>query len=101
MGSTVGSKSQLVPGKDIAFRDTPDGGVLVNLGSGACFRLNRVAADLWNLLAQGKTIEEAARKLAARYSFPLPTVEADALDLIRDLLARELVSARTDGDPGQ
>lgn len=96
MGSVVSSKTRPRPREHIAFRETSDGGVLINLASGACFRLNRVAADLWTLFSSGETIEAAARTLSSRYGHPLPAIEADALDLTRDLVTSQLVSPHND-----
>jgi hypothetical protein len=37
--------ARLVPRADVAAREINDGAVLVNMGSGACFELNRVGFE--------------------------------------------------------
>jgi hypothetical protein len=44
---TLPPDARLVPRADVAAREIDDGVVLVNLGSGACFELNRIGFEIW------------------------------------------------------
>lgn len=92
--------TQLILEEHIAFREIAEGAIVINLLSGACFRLNRVGADLWRHFAMGETIHSAATSVRSRYDVPAHAVEADALDLCKDLLVNGLVSKREDEDRG-
>jgi Coenzyme PQQ synthesis protein D (PqqD) len=90
--------TQLVLDEHIAFREIAEGAIVVNLLSGACFKLNRVGADLLSHIAMGETIHLAATSVRSHYDVPADALEADALDLCRDLLVNGLVSMRDHED---
>lgn len=66
---------------------------MVNLGTGACFRLNHVGAELWSLLAAGNTVGGSIDSLGARYDITREILEAEAIRLLTDLLSAGLVVA--------
>jgi hypothetical protein len=47
---TLSPDARLVPRPDVAAREIEDGAVLVNMGSGACFELNRIGFEIWKAL---------------------------------------------------
>jgi hypothetical protein len=47
---TLPVDARLVPRPDVAAREIDDGAVLVNMGSGACFELNRIGFEIWKVL---------------------------------------------------
>src|ERR1700690_1599435 len=52
---TLSPEARLVPRPDVAAREINDGAVLVNMGSGACFELNRIGFEVWKALRPGAT----------------------------------------------
>jgi hypothetical protein len=62
-------------------------GLLVDLRTGECFRTNAVGAEVWQLLAEPRTLEELRETIAARHERPVGQVGAD-LDLMIDQLTR-------------
>lgn len=86
--------TQLIPEEHTAFREIADGAIVVNLSSGACFRLNRMGAELWRHFAMGETIRAAAASVRTGYDVAVHALEADAIDLCKDLLTNGLVSRR-------
>jgi len=70
---------------DVVFRRTPEGGMLVDLSSSACFGVNHVGADIWEQLAAGRTIEEIALSLAAEYRMDREVAERDVLRLCEEM----------------
>lgn len=68
------------------------GGMLVNLATGACFELNRSAADLWTRLSNGGTVASAIETVREMYPVAPDVIEADALQLCHELLQAGLVT---------
>jgi hypothetical protein len=62
-------------------------GLLVDLRTGECFRTNSVGAEVWQLLAEPRTLEELRDTIAARHDRPVNQVAVD-LDLMIDQLTR-------------
>jgi hypothetical protein len=50
----------------VAAREIEDGAALVNLGSGACFELNRIGFQIWKALGAGTTVGCARRAVRGR-----------------------------------
>ncbi len=69
--------------------------VLLHLERGEYFGLDDVGARLWEELARGRSVEEAATSLAREYEADLPRIVDDALSLTTELVDRGLVV--TDG----
>ena len=67
-----------------------DRAVLVNLQTGRCFELNRIGAEIWQLLAGGKSVGGACDALAERYPAARDVLRDDVLGLIRSLLREKL-----------
>lgn len=55
--------------------------------------LNGTATRLWQLAAQGCTVEEAADDLSARYQADPDTARRDAERCLRDMVARRILIA--------
>ena len=83
--------ARLVPRADVAAREISDGAVLVNMGSGACFELNRVGFEIWKALGEQKTMREICEKLQRRYSIDMAVVTSDLLSLVESLVGAKLV----------
>jgi hypothetical protein len=69
--------------------------VVLNLTTGKYHGLNPVAGRMLEVLEEGETVQEAARRVAAEYDQPLETTEQDLCQLCADLLKRGLIE--TDG----
>jgi Coenzyme PQQ synthesis protein D (PqqD) len=67
------------------------GGVVLDLRRGTMFRVNSVGAKVMDLLEQGDSLEQIARKLSAEFGVALSTVEADVTGFVESLKARGVV----------
>jgi len=76
---------------DVVFRRTPDGGMLIDLSSSACFGVNRVGADIWEQLAAGRSIDEIASSLAAEYRLDRVLAERDVLRICEEMCSTGLL----------
>ena len=91
---TLDRLTRLVPAEHVEFRAIDGGGMMVDVQSGACFRLNSVGAALWSALAAGRTLGEAVDAVVARYDTTRPIAEDDARRLVAELIAAKLITAR-------
>jgi len=72
--------------------ETIDGeAVLVNLETGDYFSLDRVGAEIWNVLSAGATIEEIGSVLATRYGLDPDIARAAVVGLIEEMQKEGLV----------
>jgi len=79
----------------VEARSLDRGMLLVDLSSGRCYRLNRVGAEVWQLLVGSPRLNDLFTNIATRYPVPTDQIETDVGDLISDLLREELVEIET------
>jgi hypothetical protein len=77
----------------VAAREIDDGAVLVNMGSGACFELNRIGFEIWKALGAGATVGGIWRRWAERYPVDREVLAADVRSLVEALAGAGLVEA--------
>jgi len=76
---------------DVAARDIPDGLMLVNLQTGAAFKLNRVGAAVWKRLDGTSPVTEIVSELDRQYGVGLEVLRRDVTALLEDLQKQGLV----------
>ncbi len=79
------------------FRPVDDGGILVDMRSGACFELNRTGVEIWNLLVAGATLGSMCEMLTTRYGLSREDAARDVGQLIDALDAQRLVALSGSG----
>jgi hypothetical protein len=62
---------------------TKDGGGLFDVSHDALFKLTPVAAEMWELLAEGRSTSETASEIARRYQVDEALVVSDLSELLR------------------
>jgi len=67
--------------------------VILHLESGTYFGLDPVGARIWELIGEDKTLAEIYEVMLTEYDVPREDLERDTINLIEDLLAKELISA--------
>lgn len=67
--------------------------LLVHLGEGSTFRLNRTGRLIWAALLDGASPRELAVRIAPQLGTTPVVLEADARALVRELLAAHLLVA--------
>jgi hypothetical protein len=73
-------------------------GVILDSQTDTYFGLNESGMCVWEALASGDSIEEAAHHLVAEFGIPLEAARADAISLVRELIDRRLIQ-RAPGVP--
>ncbi|MBV6412329.1 MAG: PqqD family protein [Xanthomonadales bacterium] len=71
---------------------TVDGAtVVLDLERGCYYSLRQVAATIWSLLEQPRTLDELLRELRERYAVDPAVCRADTEELLAQLLGRGLI----------
>jgi|ERR1700690_2650831 len=77
---------KISPRDSVVFRATRSGGLLIDMETGACFQLNRVAAEIWTLSMQGNTIAKIIEAIREKYRIPDEVAEADVRAVCTEIL---------------
>jgi hypothetical protein len=75
---------------DVMFRELDGEAVLLNLETGVYFGLNIVATRMWQLIAEQHVLSTVLDTLVAEYDADQNVLEADLLELGRQLCANGL-----------
>jgi hypothetical protein len=87
----VTRETRIVNAKDVAVKHLAEGALLLNLRSGAVFRLDAVGSEMYKLARRRTTPHRIARAMAANYDAPPEIIERDATRLAGELAARGLI----------
>jgi hypothetical protein len=66
--------------------------VILDLGGGNYYGLDRVGSRVWQLIAEGKILGEACDILQHEFDVAPETLERDVLELAENLLAQKLIA---------
>lgn len=84
---------------DALFADLDRGeAAILNLGDGVYYGLNPVAARVWHLLPDHKTVAELRDVLSQEFEVDADRLMRDLIRLIERLAGLGLVEARSDAD---
>jgi hypothetical protein len=78
--------------REVVARDVPDGMMLVNVQTGAAFKLNRVGAQLWRQMDGQRTVADLVADLERLYTVGAEQLQRDVDALLDDLQKQGLVS---------
>ena len=78
---------------DVVYRElaSGEGGVLLHLGTGLYYGVNRLGAAIWSLLDGERTGEGVITVLRARLGDPPTTFEADVESFLHGMRQRDLI----------
>lgn len=76
----------------VVSRDVEGGAMLVDLQTGACFRLNRVGAEIWRGISTSVPLPQTCEALAARYQLSRDVIDKDVTSLLQELESKGLVT---------
>jgi|SRR3954462_7254796 hypothetical protein len=83
--------------RDIASRDIPEGLMLVDLTTGAAFKLNRVGALVWKRLDGATDVAAIVADLDKQYDIGVEALSRDVQALVEDLRKQGLIQATNSG----
>ncbi len=78
--------------EQVLARQVGEETVILDLASGTYFGLDPVGARIWQLLTEGKTIDEVCATMLAEYEVTPEDLERDVLRLAEELRAKQLIS---------
>jgi hypothetical protein len=87
----VSERSLVVAGKDQIFCDLGEEVVILDLASGIYYGLNGVAARIWNLLQEPRTVGEIRDALLEDFDVERERCELDLMALLQQLESHELI----------
>ncbi len=82
----------IAPVAAIVVRPVPDGAMLVDLGRGHCWQVNRLGAEIWFLLDGRRTLRDVCEVLRTSYDVAAEVLERDVLAMVEDLLTQGMVT---------
>lgn len=85
------SKKMTIPAQ-VMTRVVGDENVILDLANGTYYGLDPVGARIWQLMAEGQTIEQICEATLAEYDATREDIERDVLALVQTLTERQLVS---------
>lgn len=91
---TIGRDGRVVASPHVRYRQFDDELVVLDLGGGDYFSLNRTGARMWIGLVSGRTPAEVAADLAVEYEVGLQALLSDCIALADELLERGLLDRR-------
>ena len=91
MERMLSGRSTVVAVKEQASCNLAEEVVILNLKAGVYYGLNPVAARIWNLIQEPKTVHEIRNAILEDYDVDPDRCEGDLLELLRDLAAKELI----------
>jgi hypothetical protein len=87
----VNLHSKVAIPEEVMTRRVGDETVILDLATGTYFGLDRVGADMWQLMGEGRTLAEVCDAMLARYETTRADLERDVLELAEKLRAQGLV----------
>ena len=79
--------------EQVLARQVGDETVMLDLANGTYFGLDPVGARIWQLLREGRTLEEVCEAMAGEYEVTRDDIERDVMSLVEELANRGLIVA--------
>jgi hypothetical protein len=77
--------------EQVLARQVGDETVMLDLANGTYFGLDPVGARVWQLLGEGRTLEEVCEAMAGEYEVTRDDIERDVMSLVEELANRGLI----------
>ena len=75
----------------VLARQVGDETVMLDLARGTYFGLEPVGARIWQLLGEGRTLEQVCEVMTAEYEVSRDDAERDLLSLVQELVRQGLI----------
>lgn len=86
----MNANSRLRHSANATFQSVAGEAILIHLKTGTYYSLNEVGTVFWEMLDGARTLGECAAKIAGEYNAPTEQVEADLMDVAKDLVKENL-----------
>jgi hypothetical protein len=91
-GRSMNLTDNIIVSSQAVARQLEDEIVILHLGNGTYFGLDVVGARIWQLMGEGKSLNEVCNIVLDEYEVSREDIERDIVALTKDLLAHDLVS---------
>lgn len=89
--SEQGNNSAIRVAKGIRETVNQDGAVLLDIEQGLCFSLNPIGTKIWEMLKDGRSLDEIADALEQEFRLPRTQLLGDISDFLTQLEKKRLV----------
>jgi Coenzyme PQQ synthesis protein D (PqqD) len=86
----LSDETRLRPAAHTSLQPLDDRAVLVDLRTGRCWELNKIAFTMWRLLAEGQPVSAVAVAISTHYTVAEDVARRDVLELARSLVSEGL-----------
>ena len=83
---------QLTFAPDVTAHTRPDGVVFLHSGKGVLYSSNAVGARIWELLRNGRNVDQITTELAAEFPVPAERIGTDTRQFVGALASAGIVS---------
>lgn len=84
------------PASNVETATTEDGTVLLDVDQGRFYGLNSTGTEVWQLLINGRSVEQITGDFAARYNAPPERIRTDIDAIVSQLRDRGLLHTNRD-----
>ena len=93
MEKVFSGRATVVAAKEQVSCNLAEEAVVLNLKAGVYYGLNPVAARVWSLIQNPRTVDEIRDAIVDEYDVEPGRCDRDLLALLRDLAAKDLIKA--------
>lgn len=94
---TVSDRSRLLVNHDqVAAKAFDDDVILINLGTGVYYTIEKLGSSVWDLIAKQYSVAEIATALSDRFEVSVEQARRDVGELAAQLIQEELATASED-----
>ena len=91
------AKASRIPAH-VLFRQIDEDTVILDLSAGLYYGLTGAGSDIWQLLDAGSSLPEMCQAVVSKYDVSFETARQDIEALLEQLVERQLIAARPQGD---
>jgi hypothetical protein len=91
MDTQLSLDDQFIVSPEALFERLGDEGVILDTRTDIYFGLNATGRYVWETIAGGQSLNDAALRLVDQFAIPLNTARADTLAVVEELLHRQLI----------
>lgn len=96
----LSAHSRLVPNNEECAAKVIDGeAVIINLSNGTYYSMDKVGGSIWELLAEGRSVQEIVDGVVARYEIDRERALSDVGQILAELVAEKLVTGANGHTP--
>jgi hypothetical protein len=86
------AKAKFSPDPEVVFTNLKNGeAVLLHLGTNQYFSLNETGTLIWELVNNGRDLDETSQEIEAKFDVSLEVAQQSVIDLVEQLVGEKLL----------